>query len=197
MKLNIQQERDAVQKLKNGDTVAFTRLFYAYENRVYGYCLSLLPDRKDAEEVVQEVFYQIWKNRSRLDETLCFKSFLFTISKRLIYKTIRKRALQMAYQQRQLEENDTSWRSTEEIYHFHELESNIHKIVNTMSSKRRQVFIMSRFQGLNNQEIANQLNISLSTVENHINKALRILKEQLTHFDSQLLLFLLFFLGSN
>lgn len=197
MKLNTQQEQEAVQKLKKGDTLAFTRLFYAYENRLFGYAASLLPDKKDAEEIVQEVFYQVWKNRHRLDETKSFKSFLFTISKRLIYKVIRKRTQALVYQQQQVVESEGNWSSTEDLYHYHELESNIHKIVDSMSCKRRQVFIMSRFQGLNNQEIASQLNISLSTVENHINKALRILKERLNHYDSQPLLFLLLFFGSN
>lgn len=197
MKLNTQQEQEAVRKLKRGDTQAFTRLFYAYENRLFGYSASLLPDKKDAEEIVQEVFYQLWKNRERLDENKNFKSLLFTITKRIVYKQIRKCARQLVYQQEQAEEMEVSWSATEDLYQYHELETNIHKIVESMSLKRKQVFMMSRFQGMNNQEIASQLNISLSTVENHINKALRILKKELSRYDSQLLMFLLFFSNSN
>ena len=195
MRLTTQQEQEAVRKLRGGDTVAFTHLFYAYENRLFGYAVSLLPERDDAAEIVQEVFYQVWKNRSRLDETKSFKSFLFTITKRLIYKVIRRCAQDQAYQQQRMEESASSSLSSIDLYEYQELESTIHKVINTMSNKRRQVFIMSRFQGMNNQEIAYQLNISLSTVENHINKALRVLREELTHYDSQLLLFALFFLA--
>lgn len=195
MKLDPLQEKEAVSKLKEGDTSAFNLLFFAYENRLFSYASSLLPEKKDAEEIVQEVFYRVWKNRAQLDEEKSFKSFLFTISKNLIYNMLAKKATQTAYHQYQICFLESSHRQLEDLQNYYELTSIVQQVANTMSHKRKQVFVMSRFQGMTNKEIADHLEISLSTVENHINKALKTVREQLTAHDIQYLVFLVFFLS--
>lgn len=177
--------------LKAGSEAAFNRLFYKYEKQLYAFSLSILPSVEDAEEVVQEVFYKIWKNRHLLDEQLSFKAFIFTMAKNHLYNLLSKRVSETTYKQYYLRTTSLLAEDTEEICHFHELKSIIQQMVNKMPHKRKQVFMMSRFQGLTNREIATQLNLSLSTVENHINKSLKTIKQQLHLHDAHLLLLFL------
>lgn len=183
-------EREWVKRLSTGSEEAFNLLFRQYEKRLYAFAISLLPHAEDAEEVVQEVFYKVWKNRASLDEDKCFKSFIFTVGKNYIYNLLSKRVSQSTYQHYLKSEAVSFATTTEDAFQLHELQTNIQRIMNTMPEKRKKVFVMSRFEGLKNHEIAEQLGISLSTVENHINKALKALKQKLTVHEVQILLIL-------
>ena len=183
-------ERELVRRLSEGSEEAFNLLFRQYEKRLYAFAIRLLPHAEDAEEVVQEVFYKVWKNRALLDEDKCFKSFIFTVGKNYIYNLLSKRVSQSTYQHYMESEKLSYASTTEDAFQLHELQTNIQRIMNTMPEKRKKVFVMSRFEGLKNHEIAEQLGISLSTVENHINKALKALKQKLTVHELQILLIL-------
>lgn len=186
------QDRELITKLKAGSEEAFNLLFYKYERKLYAFSLSILPSREDAEEVVQEVFYRIWKKRELLDEQLSFKAFIFTIAKNYIYNLLSKRVSETAYKHYYLDKTSNQVNSAEETWHFHDLKNTIEQMVSKMPDKRKQVFTMSRFQGLTNREIAEQLNLSLSTVENHINKCLKALKQQLHLHDTHLCLLFIY-----
>lgn len=180
--------KELVRRLSEGSEEAFNLLFHQYEKRLYAFAIKLLPHAEDAEEVVQEVFYKVWKNRALLDEDKCFKSFIFTVGKNYIYNLLSKRVSQSTYKH-YMEGKKLSYASTtEDTLVLHELQNNIQSIMNAMPEKRKKVFIMSRFEGLKNHEIAEQLGISLSTVENHINKALKALKQRLTVHEVHILL---------
>lgn len=185
------QDRELTTKLKAGSEEAFNLLFYKYERKLYAFSLSILPSGEDAEEVVQEVFYKIWKNRNLLDEQMSFKAFIFTVAKNYMYNLLSKRVSETAYKQHYLSATSNQVSSAEETCHFHDLKNIIQQMVNKMPDKRKQVFTMSRFEGLANREIAKQLNLSLSTVENHINKSLKALKQQLHLHDTHLCLLFL------
>lgn len=186
------QDRELITKLKAGSEKAFNLLFYKYERKLYAFSLSILPSGEDAEEVVQEVFYKIWKRRDLLDEQMSFKAFIFTVAKNYIYNLLSKRVSETAYKRYYLSATSNQVSSTEETCQFHDLKNTIEQMVNEMPEKRKRVFTMSRFQGLTNREIARQLNLSLSTVENHINKSLKALKQQLHLHDTHLFLLFIF-----
>lgn len=181
-------DRELITKLKAGSEEAFNLLFYKYERKLYAFSLSILPSGEDAEEVVQEVFYKIWKKRSLLNEQLSFKAFIFTVAKNHIYNLLSKRVSETAYKRYYLDTISNQVSSTEDTCQFNELKNIIERMVSKMPDKRKQIFTMSRFQGLSNREISAQLNLSLSTVENHINKSLKALRQQLHLHDTHLCL---------
>ncbi len=191
MKTQSYQDRELILKLKAGSEEAFNLLFYKYERILYAFSLKILPSEEDAEEVVQEVFYKIWKKRYLLDEQLSFKAFIFTVAKNHIYNLLSKRVSETAYKRYCSDTTSNLVNNAEETCCFQEMKNIIEQIVSNMPDKRKQVFTMSRFQGLSNREIADQLNLSLSTVENHINKSLKMLKQQLPLHDIHLCLLFL------
>lgn len=181
-------EKELIISLKFGSKEAFNLLFHMYERRIYAFSLKLLLSREDAEEVVQEVFFKIWKNKRFLKEDLSFKAYLFTVAKNHIYNLMSKRVSETAYKLYSAKTVNRPTCNTEEELDFDELNTKIQGMIQEMPEKRQKVFVMSRFQGLSNREIADQLSISLSTVENHINCALKVLKQRLISHDINILL---------
>lgn len=179
--------------LKSGSQQAFNLLFHLYERRLFAFSFKLLNSREDAEEVVQEVFFKIWKNKRLLNEDLSFKAFMFTIAKNHIYNLMSKRVSETCCKKYFTETTSHQVSTTEDALNFNEVNTIIQAKVNTLSAQRKKVFVMSRFEGVSNREIAVKLGISLSTVENHLNKALKALKQCLYIQDVNLfLLFVLF-----
>ncbi len=188
-------DRELVSRLRAGSEHAFNALFYRYERRLYAFSFSLLFSAEDAEEVVQEVFYKIWKNKDLLDEHFSFKAFIFTIARNHIYNQLSKRVSETAYKYYCAGAGERQASSTEDAYNFQELRKTIQEVTNRMPAKRKQVFLMSRFKGQSNREIASQLELSLSTVENHLNKALKFLRKQLYMRGNHLLLLFIMLWG--
>jgi RNA polymerase sigma-70 factor (family 1) len=190
---NAHDEALLVEALSKGNVLAFNTLFREYSRRLYGFALGYLKSEDEAEELVQEVFLIVWAKRSELRQELSFKSFLFTISLNIIRKHFRARELFSRYlQSTTVEEMDTS---TSGVINCNSLQQHILALVNKMPSKRKQIFIKSRFEGLSIQEISQQLGISHKTVENQITNALKSLRENLKEESLGTLLFLILYLS--
>lgn len=186
-------EKKLISRLKNDDVKAFDGLYNIYSKRLYRFSFSILKNKEDAEEIVQEVFMKVWEKRKEIDSSKSFKSYLFTISYNHIITLLRTRLKEKAYLD-QLEKQfifDNGSSQDETDYNI--MKSRIDRAVQELPKKRRQIYILSREKGLTHKEISEQLNISVKTVENQINLALRHLKKQLGDELLALLLFLALF----
>ncbi|WP_238480361.1 RNA polymerase sigma-70 factor [Mangrovibacterium lignilyticum] len=188
MKSN-QTTNKLIRQLRQSDIVAFNDLFDQYSSRLYHFAFGYLKSKEDTEELVQDVFTKIWETRSRLKEEHQFQSYLFTIAFNQIKKHFRSKKIVEKYLQHEsrdladkllLEPNDTYWELTETV----------DRLVERMPDKRREVFVKSRIEGKNALEIADEMQISKKTAENHLHAALKFLKEELSREN---LIGLLFF----
>lgn len=173
--LNI--ERKLITKLTKGNVMAFNQLFYTYSSRLYYFAHGYLKNKEDAEELVQEIFTKVWEKRTTLDVNLNFKSYLFTIAFNAVKKHFRSRALLNRY----LDHANTIIQGSAvyEDVDYASLKALVDKLVDSMPEKRKTVFIKSRYEGKNAQEISDEMSISKSTVENHLNHALKHLRQHL------------------
>ena len=185
--LSPQQERILVCQLKAGDKQSFNKLFYLYERKLYNFSYKLLHSQEDAEEIVQEVFIRVWEHRSTLKEDLPFEAFIIRIAKNLIYNKAKRRVNEYAYREYCMKHIHILRLTTEDDVNFNTLEALTSRFIEQLPPQRKTVFTMSRMRGLTNKEIASQLNVSTSTVENHINKALKSLKHHLYQHDVDML----------
>ncbi|MEO0331838.1 MAG: RNA polymerase sigma-70 factor, partial [Bacteroidota bacterium] len=188
---NPKNEKSLIVALKRGDQAAFSRLFFAYEKKLYFFSYKLLQSHADAEEVVQEVFLRIWDKRATLDEQRSFNAYLITIAKNIIYNRASRKVTEHAYREYLQRVAPSARHQTEEVVNFSDLNTISHRFISQLPEKRRKIFLLSRFEGLNNQEIAQQLNISVSTVENQMNKALKVLKTRFSQYDIEVPLLLM------
>ncbi len=168
-----------LQALKRGSEESFELLFKKYSGRLYYVAFQYLNDREETLEIVQEVFYKIWINHSKLQPELPFVPYLIRIAKNLIINQSRRKLVENAYLQTIQNGNSDFNNETDDHLQYSEIKDMINELVNKFPTKRKEVFLLSRSKGLTNKEISSKLNISESTVENHINKALNSLRADL------------------
>ena len=138
------------------------------------------------EDIVQEIFYNLWKNRKKIEVTSSFRNFLITSVKNGCTDYLRKKSVRQNYAKRQTahEVMDTP----EEIYTISELEVMLHASLEQLSPNVKRAFELSRFENMTYNKIAEKMNISPKTVEAYISKALSTLRTELKDYLPLLLL---------
>jgi RNA polymerase sigma-70 factor (ECF subfamily) len=159
------------------DSTEFDQLFRLHYKFMCNVANKILQDRQAAEDVVQEVFAKLWTKKTEIPELQSGKNFLFrvTINATLDHLEKNKRIIR-------LDPNTHiggSVNETEEKLELKELEAKISRSLDALSPKCRAVFILSRYEGMKYREIADHLDISVKTVENHMGKALAHMREKL------------------
>lgn len=179
------------EKLKNNDKKAYYLLFKKYYAELLFIAYKYLQNEDDAKDMVQATFIKFWENQSVIDVERPVKPFLFTIHIRNCLDFIKKRKLDTRPFDPYGQNNFSQDGSPETELFSKELEYQILKAIEDLPPKCRQIFELSRFKGLKNQEIADHLNISVKTVESHITVALERLRANLSEFLTVLFFFLL------
>lgn len=177
----------------DGDISSFKYFFDKYYGDLCNFVNVYLHDRVLSEEIVQDIFVYFWENKEKLQINSSVKSFLFSASKfkslnllrdtknrERIATTISKNELQIA------PELDDSWIDTEEFKKI------LNAAVEQLAPKCREIFLLSKQEGLSNKEIAERLGISVKTVENQITIALKKLRTYLMPFRGKIFLLFLF-----
>ena len=171
--------------LQKGNRAAFKTIFDLYHNKVHRFVHSLTKSDYVTEEIVQEVFIKIWTNRETLRPELSFEAFLFTIARNATYNYLRGMANQQALKEEFWKNINESNKQTEDTLLLAEYETIVEGILQNIPNQKRSIFILSRYQGKSNQEIADLLGISQKTVKNHLWATLQIIRRQLEpHLES-------------
>jgi len=171
------------QRIIIGDEQAFELLFRKYYSCLCGYANKYFNDPEEAREVVQEVFIKIWEKRGEINPEESLSSYLFKITlnnsiNRLRHKKVISKYAEI-YKLVYLENAEIS---PHESLIASELTYNISRALRNIPPKCRQVFNLSRVDGLKYSEIADTLNISVKTVEAQMSKALNILRLELREY---------------
>lgn len=181
------------QAIRNGDEKAFELMFKSHYRSLCNFACSFLGDMDEAEEIVQQVFYTLWAKREGIDVTSTLKSYLFkAVHNSSLNKIKQGKVRQMHAEHVKHTESEES-HSTTQILQGKELEKIINAAIDELPEQCCIVFRMSRFGNMKYQEIADELGISVKTVENHMGKALKLMREKLK--DYLHLLILLMFLN--
>lgn len=173
--------------LKNRDKTVFDFVFNYYYTGLCVYARSWVKDTDVAEDLVQDFFVKLWTNSSNIEITSSLKSYFFTSVKNrainhLKHDKIKERFGVLAINGST--EEYSNWEYTEP-----ELTELIEKGMQKLPPRCREIFILSRFEGKDNGEIANMLGISKRTVELQISNALKILRTELKDYLPFMLLF--------
>ncbi len=185
-----QIERDIVDGIVEGDEMAFEGLFKSFFAELTIYATRFVEDRENAEEIVQDIFFNLWNNRLKLNINTSIKAYLYTTVRNTCLNLIKHKKVESKYREyfsRQLHEDELQ---PEDWMDGNELQEKITATIEKLPPERKKVFVMSRFDNLKYKEIAEKLDISVKTVENQMGKALKFLREELKEF-LPLLIFLL------
>ncbi|MFP4621724.1 MAG: RNA polymerase sigma-70 factor [Bacteroidales bacterium] len=175
-------DKQLLKKIKKGDVKSFEMLFRDYYEELCHYANRYLKDLDLAEEAVQDIFFSIWKNRESLQIKQSVKSYLYIATRNKCLKTIRSQ--NMAAQYSDYVKNAPHEQVTTPVDELNAKELNllIERTLNQLPERMGKVFRMNRFQGLKYTEIADQLSISVKTVEANMGKALKIFRKNLDEF---------------
>lgn len=168
----------------------FDAIYNKYCHKLHGFVLRYLKQEEDAEGIVQEVFIKIWEARSKIDVYSSFESFLFTIAYNTSISLLRKRVSETKSREylKSLQQIDNADNVIDEL-HFKELNHKVQSLLKQLAPRQKEVYLLSREEGLTHKEIAQKLNISENTVKNHLVTTLKYLK---SHIDSSLAINILF-----
>ena len=169
-------------ELKVGDITAFEMFFKTYYQPLCNYAYTFIQDKDEAEEIVQSAFLSVWEKRESLDIKTSLKSYLYTMVRNTSLNVIKHEKIKQKYVGEALAVNERTHDGVAQSVLSSELEERIHLAMQVLPEQCRLVFKLSRFEELKYSEIAEQLNISIKTVENHMGKALKIMREQLKDY---------------
>ncbi|MEZ5043037.1 MAG: RNA polymerase sigma-70 factor [Saprospiraceae bacterium] len=187
-----QIEKNLVQDLKKGNVHSFDELFKSFNKKIYYFSLSYLKSKEEAEDIVQEVFLSLWKNRANLNIQADFQAYLFTITFNAIKKRFRKfererKHLEAYFPSVRLNDNDSDAATAYDL-----LNELLKESLEQLPPRQKEIFLLSKEGGLTAEEIAEKLKISKRTVENHLFRAKSFLKNILV--DERLLTILFFWI---
>lgn len=183
------EEETLIQRFINGDQTAFELLFRFYYPRLVTFVSQIILDRDEAEEIVQDFFVKLWTSRKSIHQATSIKSYFFVSVKNRAFNYLKKEQIKekTLCTLKELIENDFLFQP--DLFVESELQQQIAKAMEKLPARTREVFMMSRFKGISNDEIATQLELSKRTVETQISNALKILRNELKEYKFLFLFF--------
>lgn len=177
-------------KVSEGDQNAFAHLFKTYSNQLSHFILRLTESEQLTQEIVQDVFLKIWVNRSTLPAIACFDAYLFTVARNHAFNCLKQIAREKNRKREWVNNILNLAVNNNEENAIADHGKLIDEAIELLPPRQKNVYLMSRKEGLRQEEIARQLNISLETVKKHMVLALRFLKNHLRSNSSFFLLVL-------
>lgn len=180
---SLSNERDLVIRLINGDEKAFCELYAIYKDRLFYFALKFVKSREFAEDIFQDVFTTIWKTRRFIDPNASFSSYLYTIVKNRVLNQLRDQTKEQQIKDKILSQAIDYTDSTVDHILSNDLKELIKHAVEQLTPKQRKIFEMSREGLMSHQEIADTLNISVNTVQQHISSSLKTIRSFLIKYS--------------
>jgi RNA polymerase sigma-70 factor, ECF subfamily len=194
--MDMNEDKELYIKLKVGDERAFQTLFRKYYSAMCHFARQFLNDDELAEETVQDMFVKIWERRAILNIETSVKHYLFRSVRNHCLNQIQHEKIKKQYASMVLESAHQEI-NAEQYFLEVDLIQRIEKSIDSLPPKRREIFRLSREQGMKYKEIAETLDISVKTVEAQMGLALKHLREELKDFSNYLTTMLLIFKKSK
>jgi len=171
------------RKIKGGDIKAFEGLFTKYYGPLCHHAFRFLKDMDTAEDIVQEFFFNFWKNRESLVSKLSLSAYLFHSIRNNSLHYLEHQSIQQQYAETVISDVQSMMPDTEQVdVNLRELNKIINETLKLMPERCSRVFCLNRFEGKKYREIAEMLSISIKTVEADMGKALQIFRKSLKDY---------------
>ncbi|MBO8451843.1 MAG: RNA polymerase sigma-70 factor [Bacteroidetes bacterium] len=170
-----------LKELSEGSRTAFDWLFIRYQPKVVAFLKACTGDEEQARDIAQDIFFNIWKDRAKLSEVRSFEGYLFQMARFSVYNYYDHLDVVKKYVEEGKTRSEVTDAGPEEKLKERQIRARIAETVRSMPQRRREIFVMSRWGGYSNDEIAERLNISKRTVENHLTAAQSVLRRTLKY----------------
>jgi len=173
-------EQQRILQFQQGNPAVFESLFKDHYGPLCGFAGKFVEDSQVAEELVQELFVQLWEKKETFTFSGTFKSYLYASIRNSALNHLKHLKVRKGYQN-YMEARETQPTASDPL-DLAELESHIQNAVKALPDRCREVFLYSRKEGLKYAEIAERMGISVKTVEAQMGKALKMLRERLREY---------------
>ena len=177
------EEKILIENVRDSNRISFKTLFNRYHDQLFRFVVYKVQDADTAKDITQETFLRVWKKRKSLQPEKSFFSLIARISTNLCHDHFRHSEVRIRNKDRIPNLSKSHLDNPEEVVQAKEIEKIIRNLVHyKLPEKCKVIFILSRVEGLSNQEISIRLDLSIRTVENQIYRALKILKKHLIKY---------------
>lgn len=177
-----------LENLKNGDKSVFEDLYRQYYTPLCYYCVKYVERVEDAEELVQDVFFKLWEKHGEIEINSSINAYLHRAVQNNALNHINKQKIVNRFMVSQDNNINLSFDDGQKKLEDDELRIVLKKAILELPEKRREIFELSRYDGLKYSNIAEQLSISVKTVESQMTKALKHLRVVLKDYTPMLLI---------
>ena len=161
--------------------ITFEQFFHENYGPLCRFAFQFLKDKDETEDVVQQLFVKVWEGRNSLKISTSWKAYLYASVKNLCFNKIKHKQVVDEYESH-IKYTESYETVSEDEIEASEMQQKISEVIDQMPEQRKKVFTLSRFEGYKYREIAEELNISVKTVENHMGSAMKYLRKELKDF---------------
>lgn len=189
-KLTVNNERALLCRLAKGDSRAFDGLFHEHWDYVYSSAFLLMKSSELANDIAQDTFLALWKNRNNASDIENLKGFLRTHVKFLVYKRFRRMKVEDAYAMYLRHKSTISGAAAEqeEYVELKQLQSSLEQGISQLPPQQRRAFRLSREEGLTHEQISEIMGISKKTVKDYIVRSIAFLRPYIKRYSGLILL---------
>jgi RNA polymerase sigma-70 factor, ECF subfamily len=172
-------DAELMREIREDNMFAFDALYRRYSKKLYKFAKSVLKSVEESENILQDVFLNLWENRHNVEKDSSVKYYIFTIAYNSAISIIRKKTRETRFIDylKSLQELNQDPPNLEVEYN--ELTKKVNKIIDHLPQRQKEVYILHKLENLKYQEIAERLNISVNTIETHMSRALKTIQEKL------------------
>lgn len=180
---NVTDERELVLRLIRGDQQAFCALYSLYKERLIYFAMKFIKSPEFAEDIFHDSFVAVWQTRQFIDPDKPFRTYIYTIVRNRLLNIIRNIDMEDRAKAYIAATSIDRFSETESRVRADELHNMIQQAKKRLTPRQKTIFEMSREQNMTNSEIAQRLQISLATVNDHISNALKIIRQFIERSD--------------
>ena len=166
-------------ELSKDQESSLEELYNYYYPRLYEFSRSFLKQEQDIDDILQEVFIRIWLNRKKIKDPATFNSYIFTITRNLLLNKLRSRLNSDKLKDEIRRLSIAKEFENLDLVQYQDLKNKVEEIIKQLPERQKEIFVLSRTEGLSHKEIASKLQITTKTVEYHISLAIKSLKMKL------------------
>ena len=172
-------EVNELNTLKNGSDKAFEIIYKRYSGKLYNFVMTISHgDRYMAEEVVQSTFVKLWEVRGQINSEKSIYFYLSSIAKNTLMNKYQRQTVEFLYHELLLKEQPAYDTITEKEIERKWLENFVDELINQLPPARKRIFILRKKEDFSVREIAETMNISVSTVETQLSLAMKFMKAE-------------------
>jgi RNA polymerase sigma-70 factor (ECF subfamily) len=188
--INSYSDEELMQEIKADNMFAFDLIYNKYSKKLYKFGYSLLKSHEETENLVQDVFLNLWENRNKVEKDSSIKSYIFAITYNSAISILRKKAMESKFVEYLKSLQIINEKPVNMELEYTELTNKINEIVYALPQRQKEVYLLHKVEALKYSEIAVLLDISVNTIENHMSRALKTIRKKLGNYSLIAILFL-------